>query len=71
MSTPVDQSTISLERDGDWFVAKDEETGVTSQGRSRSAALANLSEALEVYKEPLPEDVEPGVPDAPWFESSG
>lgn len=70
MSTPVDQSTISLEREGDWYVAKDEETGVTSQGQSRSEALANLSEALELYDEPLPDDAEPRVPDAPWFESS-
>lgn len=71
MSTPVDQSTISLTRDGDWYVAKDEETEVTSQGRTRSAPLANLSEALELYEEALPEDVEPDVPDALWLESSG
>ena len=71
MNTPADQSTISLTRDGDWFVAKDESTGVTSQGRSRSEALANLSEALELMDEPLPDDVTPGVPDTPWFESSG
>lgn len=70
MTTPVDQSTISLTRDGDWYVAKDEETGVTSQGRSRSEALANLSEALELYDESIPDDAEPGVPHAPWFETS-
>lgn len=70
MSTPVDQSTISLTRDGDWYVANDEETGVTSQGQSRSEALAILSEALELHDEPLPDDAEPSVPDAPWFEPS-
>lgn len=71
MSTPVDQSTISLTRDGDWYVAKDEETDVTSQGRTRPEALAYLSEALELYEKPVPGDIKPSVPDAPWFKSSG
>lgn len=70
MSAPVEESIISLTLDGDWYVAKDEVTGVTSQGRTRSEALANLSEALELYDEPVPADVEATVPDAPWFESS-
>lgn len=71
MSARGEPSTVSLTRDGDWYVAKDEATGVTSQGRTRSDALANLSEALALYDEPLPDDVEGEVPDAPWFESSG
>lgn len=70
MSAPVEESNISLTFDGDWYVAKDEETGVTSQGRTRSEALANLSEALELYDEPIPDDVEATVPDAPWFDPS-
>lgn len=69
--TPVEETTVSLTHDGDWYVAKDEETGVTSQGRTRSDALANISEALELYDDPVSDDVDPGVPDAPWFESSG
>lgn len=40
---------LSQEEGDDWWVAVDEETGVTSQGPSREAALKNLDEALEGY----------------------
>ena len=59
-------SSVTITRDGDWFVAKDEETGVTSQGETRAEALANLSEAMELHNEPVDED-EVSTPDAPWF----
>jgi predicted RNase H-like HicB family nuclease len=42
-------TTITLTREDDWWVAKDEQTGVASQGKSRQAALENLDEALEGY----------------------
>lgn len=45
-------SRIILVRNKDWWVAKDEATGVTSQGRTREAALENLDEALEGYHGP-------------------
>lgn len=45
MSTGV-EPTITLTKDGDWWIAKDTETGVVTQGESREAALANLDEAL-------------------------
>jgi predicted RNase H-like HicB family nuclease len=41
--------TITLTDEGDWWVAKDTETGVTSQGRTREEALDNLDEALAGY----------------------
>lgn len=40
---------IVLTKGDEWWVASDEETGVTSQGRTREEALANLDEALEGY----------------------
>lgn len=40
---------IILTEEGDWWVAEDEETGVTSQGRTRQTALENLDEALEGF----------------------
>lgn len=43
------EPTITLTEDGDWWVAKDVETGVTSQGRTRKDALDNLDEALAGY----------------------
>ena len=45
MSTGV-EPTITLTEEGDWWVAKDTETGVLSQGKTKTEALANLEEAL-------------------------
>ena len=42
-------STITLTYEDDWWVARDEATGVTSQGKTRHEALDNLDEALEGY----------------------
>jgi predicted RNase H-like HicB family nuclease len=42
-------TTITLTREPEWWVAKDEETGVVSQGKTRQEALENLDEALEGY----------------------
>lgn len=48
MSTAVDP-TITLTKDDGWWIAKDTETGVVSQGESRVDALNNLDEALSGY----------------------
>jgi predicted RNase H-like HicB family nuclease len=45
VSTGV-EPTITLTEEGDWWVAKDTETGVLSQGKTKTAALSNLEEAL-------------------------
>ena len=44
--------TVSVRRDGAWFVARALDPDVASQGESVDAALANLREALELYFEP-------------------
>lgn len=49
MSTGV-EPTITLTDTGEWWVAEDTETGVTSQGRTREQALENLDEALAGYR---------------------
>lgn len=49
MSTGV-EPTITLTDRGEWWIAEDTETGVTSQGRTREAALENLDEALAGYR---------------------
>lgn len=46
---PPTGTTITLTREADWWVAKDEETGVVSQGKTRQEALENLDEALAGY----------------------
>lgn len=45
---PVNIS-LSLGESGDLWVARDEDTGVTSQGRTRHSALENLDEAVAGY----------------------
>lgn len=49
MSTGI-EPTITLTDEGEWWVAEDTETGVTSQGRTRQEALENLDEALCGYR---------------------
>lgn len=46
---PPTGTTITLTRETNWWVAKDEDTGVASQGKSRQEALENLDEALQGY----------------------
>lgn len=53
---------IRLWQEDDWWIAKDVETGVTTQGESRDAALANLDEAVALYngeigREPTDEEL--------------
>jgi predicted RNase H-like HicB family nuclease len=45
-----DEPTITLTDEGDWWVARDIETGVISQGRTRQAALENLDEAVAGHR---------------------
>ncbi|MDZ7850735.1 MAG: type II toxin-antitoxin system HicB family antitoxin [Halodesulfurarchaeum sp.] len=43
------EPTITLTDEGEWWIARDTETGVVSQGRTRTSALDNLDEALAGY----------------------
>jgi predicted RNase H-like HicB family nuclease len=45
-------SNISLTYDesGEWWVARDEDTGVASQGKMRQAALKMLDEAVALHR---------------------
>ncbi|WP_123534736.1 type II toxin-antitoxin system HicB family antitoxin [Halosimplex salinum] len=44
------EPTITLTDEGEWWVARDTETGVSSQGRTKETALENLDEALAGYR---------------------
>jgi len=57
-----------IEEDDGWWSAVDEDTGVASQGPTRTAALDNLDEAVELTKESRADDSPAPEPDAPWFE---
>jgi predicted RNase H-like HicB family nuclease len=56
------EGEIRLWREDDWWIAKDVETGVTTQGPSRETALENLDEAValhngEIGREPIDEEL--------------
>ena len=56
------EDEIRLWREDDWWIAKDVETGVTTQGPSREVALENLDEAValhngEIGREPTDEEL--------------
>ncbi len=44
--------TVSVRKEGEWYVAQALDPDVASQGESIDAALANLREALALYFEP-------------------
>lgn len=46
----VREDEIRLWRDGEWWVAESVETGVTTQGSSRSEALENLDDAVAIQE---------------------
>ena len=67
MASSTDDGTdhdgeIRLWREGEWWIARDVGTGVTTQGESRSDALENLDEAValdrgEIGREPTDEEL--------------
>jgi len=56
-----------IEEEDGWWSAIDEETGVASQGPTRTEALENLDEAVAVTSEARDEETASPEPDAPWF----
>ena len=49
---------IRLWQEDDWWIAKDLDTGVTTQGESRQEALSNLDEAVALYRGEIGEPIE-------------
>lgn len=49
------KSTIVINKERNWYVAKSLELGVVSQGKSIEEAEKNLKEAIELYLESQPE----------------
>lgn len=47
--TPPREITLTYEADSELWVARDADTGVSSQGETREAALENLDEAVAGY----------------------
>jgi predicted RNase H-like HicB family nuclease len=69
-TTPRDvenDTTVTVFESDGYIVARDEESGVASQGETKSEALVNLADALELHSRPESSDEELEEPDAPWF----
>jgi len=49
------KSTIVINKEGKWYVARSLELGVVSQGRTIEEAERNIKEALELYLEDQPD----------------
>jgi len=43
--------TVTIQKEGDWFIAKCLENGVASQGKTMDEAIENLREAVALYYE--------------------
>ena len=62
------EETITLFESDGKIVARDESTGVSSFGETKSEALERLSEALDLYEQPVHKDDEPdSEATAPWL----
>jgi len=60
--------TITVTKEERWYVAKDESSGVASQGETKVEALENLAEALDLHNRPVSETDEEAEPStAPWL----
>ena len=56
---PQNGRTITLtQADDGWWVARDEATGVASQGETRQDALDNLDEAVALHKGEIGESID-------------
>ena len=65
------KSTIIIEQEGQWFVARSLELGVTSQGRTMEEAEKNIKEAVDLYLEDQPSkkrQLPRGIPHITWLE---
>lgn len=47
---------VTLRKSDGWIVARDEETGVSSQGATKADALENLADAIELYERAVPDN---------------
>lgn len=47
-------STVVINKEGKWYVARSVELGVTSQGKTIPEAQKNLIEAVQLYLEDSP-----------------
>jgi hypothetical protein len=64
---PTDGETVTITESDGYIVARDESSGVASQGETKAESLSNLAEALELHSRPDPDDADISEATAPWF----
>ncbi len=65
------KSTIVINKEGKWYVARSLELGVVSQGKSIEEAEKNIKEAVELYLEDQPnkkKGLPVGTPHISWLD---
>lgn len=65
------KSTIVINKEGKWYVARSLELGVVSQGRSIEEAEKNIKEAVSLYLEDQPnkkKNLPMGNPHVSWLD---
>lgn len=67
---PREDETVTITESDGYIVARDEASGVASQGDTKAEALVNLAEALELHARPDPEDADVTEATAPWLTDS-
>lgn len=55
---PEADEEIRLWREDDWWIARDVQVEVTSQGRTRAEALENLDEAVALHEGEIGESID-------------
>jgi predicted RNase H-like HicB family nuclease len=64
----TDEETVRIFESDGKIVARDESTGVSSFGGTKSEALERLSEAIDLYEQPVHEDEDvENEATAPWL----
>ncbi|KXB08313.1 hypothetical protein AKJ56_01570 [candidate division MSBL1 archaeon SCGC-AAA382N08] len=58
LKNPTEKAPYLLWREDDMWIAKDVETGVASQGKTRQEALKNLDDAVVLYRKETDESVD-------------
>lgn len=64
---PSDSEAVTLTESDGYIVARDDATGVASQGTTKAEALATLAEALELHSRPVSGDADINEATAPWL----
>ncbi len=58
LKNPTEKAPYLLWKEDDIWIAKDGDTSIASQGKTRQAALKNLDEAVTLYRKKINESID-------------